>query len=142
MVDPAVTGYRHLLTLDGNAKIASGRAQVTLFAGAIAAPNLPGGDKLLLKLDAVPDQNKLDMGLQIRAPGNGFVAKLANLTQPLAVSVERQRQLGELERPCGRDARRQELRQCRDRRPQRHLHPHRPARARTDDDERAGSPPA
>ncbi|HEY1605305.1 MAG TPA: translocation/assembly module TamB domain-containing protein [Allosphingosinicella sp.] len=88
MVDPAVTGYRHLLTLDGSAKIASGRAQVTLFAGAIAAPNLPGGDRLLLKLDAVPDRNKLDMGLQIRAPGNGFVAKLAHLTQPLAASVD------------------------------------------------------
>lgn len=87
MVDPAVTGYRHLLTLDGSAKIASGRAQVTLFAGAIAAPNLPGGDRMLLKLDAVPDKNKLDMGLQIRAPGNGFVASLAHLTQPLNVSL-------------------------------------------------------
>ncbi|HEX5184904.1 MAG TPA: translocation/assembly module TamB domain-containing protein [Allosphingosinicella sp.] len=87
MVDPAVTGYRHLLTLGGNAKIASGRAQVTLAAGAIAAPNLPGGDRLLLKLDAVPDQNKLDMGLRIMAPANGFVAKLAHLSQPLAASV-------------------------------------------------------
>ncbi len=87
-VDPAVTGYRHLLTLDGSARIASGRAQVTLSAGAIAAPNLPGGDRMLLKLDAVPDQNKLDMGLQIRAPGNGFVASLAHLTQPLNASVD------------------------------------------------------
>src|SRR4051812_42683864 len=86
-VNPAVTGYRHVLTLDGHAKIASGRAQVTLFTAAIAGPVLPGGDKMLLTLDAVPSQNKLDMGLQIRAPGNGFVASLTGLTQPLNASV-------------------------------------------------------
>jgi translocation and assembly module TamB len=87
MVDPAVTGYRHLLTLDGKAKIASGRAQITLFAGAIAAPGLPGGDRMRLTLDAVPKDNKLDMGLRIQAPGNGFVAGLTGLTQPLSASV-------------------------------------------------------
>jgi translocation and assembly module TamB len=87
MVDPAVTGYRHLLTLDGSAKIASGRAQVTLFTGAIAGPGLPGGDRMLLKLDAVPKDNKLDMGLRLQAPGNGFVASLTGLTQPLSASV-------------------------------------------------------
>jgi translocation and assembly module TamB len=86
-VDPAVTGYRHLLTLDGSAKIASGRAQVTLAVGAIAGPGLPGGDRITLKLDAVPEQNKLDMGLQVRAPGIGFVASLTGLTQPLNASV-------------------------------------------------------
>ena len=45
-IDPAVTGYRHLLSLAGSARIDDGRAQVALDANAIAAPGLPGGDKL------------------------------------------------------------------------------------------------
>jgi len=87
MVDPAVTGYRHLLTLKGSAKIADGRAQLALDTGAIAAPGLPGGDKLVLRLDAVPEANRLDMGLRLEAPANGFVAKLAGLDQPLSADV-------------------------------------------------------
>jgi translocation and assembly module TamB len=87
MVDPAVTGYRHLLGLSGRAKIADGRAQVALDAGALAAPNLPGGDKLILRLDAVPQANRLGIGLRIEAPGNGFVANLTGVKQPMAALV-------------------------------------------------------
>jgi translocation and assembly module TamB len=87
MIDPPVTGYRHLLSLSGGARIADGRAQVALDAAAIAGPGLPGGDKLVLRLDAVPEQNRLGLGLRIQAPGNGFVAKLAGLSQPLDASV-------------------------------------------------------
>jgi translocation and assembly module TamB len=86
-VDPAVTGYRHLLSLDGSAKIATGRAQVNLAANALAGPGLPGGDRLVLRLDAVPDKNRLDLGLAVDAPGNGFVAGLTGLRQPLAMRV-------------------------------------------------------
>jgi translocation and assembly module TamB len=85
-VDPAVTGYRHLLRLDGSARIASGRAQLSLSAAAIAAPGLPGGDRMTLRLDAVPKDNKLDMALRVEAPGNGFVAGLTGLAQPLSAS--------------------------------------------------------
>ena len=86
-VDPAITGYRHLLSLDGSAKIASGRAQVGLKANALAGPGLPGGDRLALRLDAVPDKNRLDMGLAVDAPANGFIAGVAHLTQPLSARV-------------------------------------------------------
>jgi translocation and assembly module TamB len=86
-VDQAVTGYRHLLNLDGTAKIASGRAQVGLRVNALAGPGLPGGDKLVLRLDAVPDKNRFDMGLEVDAPGNGFVASLAGLAQPLSARL-------------------------------------------------------
>jgi translocation and assembly module TamB len=86
-VDPAVTGYRHLLSLDGTARIASGRAQVGLRANALAGARLPGGDRLVLRLDAVPDRNRLDMGLAVDAPGNGFVAGLTGLRQPLSARV-------------------------------------------------------
>jgi translocation and assembly module TamB len=87
LVDPAVTGYRHLLGLDGSARIADGRAQVALNAGAIDAPGFPGGDRLILRLDSVPEANRLDMGLRIDAPANGFIAGVAGLKQPLAVAV-------------------------------------------------------
>jgi len=82
-VDPAVTGYRHLLSLEGTAKIASGRAQVGLRANALAGPGLPGGDRMVLRIDGVPDKNRLDLGLAIDAPANGFVAGLTGLRQPL-----------------------------------------------------------
>jgi translocation and assembly module TamB len=88
IVDPGVTGYRHLLTLSGKVKIADGRAQVALDTGAVVGPNLPGGDKLILRLDAVPEENRLGLGLRLEAPANGFVAKLAGLDKPLAAVVD------------------------------------------------------
>jgi translocation and assembly module TamB len=87
LVDPTVTGYRHLLSLAGSARIDDGRAQVALDANAIAGPGLPGGDKLALRIDAVPEANRLAMGIRVEAPGNGFVAKLAGIDQPLVASV-------------------------------------------------------
>jgi translocation and assembly module TamB len=87
LVEPPVTGRRHLLSLDGNAKIADGRAQVALNAGAISAPGLPGGDQLALKLDAVPEQNRFDLEARMRGPANGFLAGLTGLDRPIAAQV-------------------------------------------------------
>ena len=87
LVDPSVTGYRHLLSLAGSARIDDGRAQVALDASAIAGPGLPGGDKLALRLDAVPEANRLALGVRVEAPGNGFVAKLSGLNQPLVATL-------------------------------------------------------
>ena len=87
LVDPAVTGYRHLLGLSGGAKIADGRAQVALDAGALEAPGMPGGDKLVLRLDAVPEANRLDLGLRVDAPAGGFIAGVAGLDQDLLAVV-------------------------------------------------------
>jgi len=86
-IDPGVTGYRHMLSLSGSARIDKGRGQLALDANALAAPNLPGGDKLRLRIDAVPEQNRLAMGVRVEAPGNGFVAKLTGLDQPLVASL-------------------------------------------------------
>ncbi|HEX6376802.1 MAG TPA: translocation/assembly module TamB domain-containing protein [Allosphingosinicella sp.] len=86
-VAPAVTGYRHVLSLSGSARIDKGRAQLALDTNAIAAPGLPGGDRLSLRVDAVPAQNRLAMGVRVEAPGNGFVAKLAGLDQPMVATL-------------------------------------------------------
>jgi translocation and assembly module TamB len=87
LVEPPVTGRRHLLSLDGNAKIADGRAQVALNAGAISARGMPGGDRLALKLDAVPEANRFDLEARAQGPGNGFLAGLTGLKRPMAAQV-------------------------------------------------------
>ena len=87
MVDPPVTGQRHLLSLDGRVKIADGRAQVAMNAGALVGPGIAGGDRLRLVLDAVPDANRFDVGARVEAPANGFVASMTGIRQPLLAAV-------------------------------------------------------
>jgi translocation and assembly module TamB len=87
MIDPSVSGYRHLLSLAGSARIDDGRAQVALDVNAIAGPDLPGGDKLAFRIDAVPEANRLAMGVRVEAPANGFVAKLTGISQPLVARI-------------------------------------------------------
>jgi translocation and assembly module TamB len=86
-IDPAVTGRRHLLSIDGRATIADGRAQVTLDAGTVRAPGLMGGDRLHLVLDAVPSANRLDVDLNLSGPGDGFIAGLIGTDRALAVTL-------------------------------------------------------
>ena len=89
-VDPAVTGQRHLLSLDSRINIADGRAQVALNAGAIAAPGLPGGDRMQLRLDAVPEANRFDIDLAVRGPADGFIAGLIGLDERVAARIDGQ----------------------------------------------------
>ncbi|MEA3015161.1 MAG: translocation and assembly module TamB [Sphingomonadales bacterium] len=86
-IDPAVTGRRHLLSLDGRATIADGRAQVTLDAGTLRAPGLAGGDRLHLVLDAVPTANRLDIDLNLSGPGDGFIAGLIGTDRAVVTIV-------------------------------------------------------
>ncbi|ATY31691.1 translocation/assembly module TamB domain-containing protein [Sphingomonas psychrotolerans] len=86
-ISPSIDGQRHIGQLRGTAHIAGGRAQLVLNGGTISAPGVPGGDALALKLDAVPEQNKLDIDLRVNAPVNGFVTGVAGLDRPLAVTV-------------------------------------------------------
>ena len=81
-VDPAVTGRRHLLAVDSRIKIADGRALTDLNVDAVAAPGLPGGDRLRLHLDAVPERNRLDFAMSVRGPADGFVAGLIGVDRP------------------------------------------------------------
>lgn len=87
LIDPAVTGRRHLMSLGGRAKIADGRAEVALDAGTIAAPGLAGGDRISLRVDAEPERNRLDLALGLVGPGNGFIAGLIGVDQPVAARL-------------------------------------------------------
>ncbi|RYE03226.1 MAG: hypothetical protein EOP61_05550, partial [Sphingomonadales bacterium] len=87
-IAPAVAGQRYLGRLAGSAHIAGGRAQIIANGATVGAPGMAGGDTLTLRLDAVPDKNRFDLGLQLNGPANGLIAGLAGFDAPLAVSVD------------------------------------------------------
>jgi translocation and assembly module TamB len=87
LLDAPVTGQRHLLSIDGRAKIADGRAQVALNTGALVGPGIAGGDRLILRLDAVPEVDRLDIAARVQAPANGFVASMTGVRQPLVATI-------------------------------------------------------
>ena len=88
LIDPAVTGRRHLLAVDSRIRIADGRALTDLNVDAVPGPGLPGGDRLRLHLDAVPERNRLDFAMSVRGPANGFVAGLIGVDRPVAAAIE------------------------------------------------------
>lgn len=87
ILEPAVTGKRGILRLDGSASIADRRAQLRLDGDAIAAPGVAGGDRLHALIDAVPDQNRLKIDVRLNAPAGGIVDSYAGLGKPIALSV-------------------------------------------------------
>ncbi|MBS0482288.1 MAG: translocation/assembly module TamB domain-containing protein [Proteobacteria bacterium] len=89
IADPAVTGARRELSVDGQARIAGRRAQVTARVNTLAAPGgTGGGDRLDLTLDAVPEANRLALNLKLDAPKNGVIAALAGLDQALTAKID------------------------------------------------------
>ena len=88
MIDPPVSGQRHLLTLDSRVNIRDGRAQVALGAGTIAAPGLAGGDRIALRLDAVPEANRLDIQAAVSGPANGLIAGMMGVDRPVAARIQ------------------------------------------------------
>lgn len=88
VVAKPVSGQVHIVGLDGRTHIADRRAQLTVDAAAIRAAGVAGGDTLHLVLDAVPDDDKLDVNLRLAAPVGGAVASLAGLKAPLTATVD------------------------------------------------------
>lgn len=85
---PAVSGTRRIARFAGSVHIADRRAQIVANGGTIAAAGIAGGDRVTLRLDAVPDDNRFDVDLKLAAPANGLVAGMAGLRQPLTLSVD------------------------------------------------------
>ncbi|WP_425230319.1 translocation/assembly module TamB domain-containing protein [Sphingomonas sp.] len=88
VVAAPVTGQTHIVRIDGQTHIADRRAQLTVDAVAVRARGVAGGDTLHLVLDAVPDDDKLDLDAKLNAPAGGVVATMGGLTQPLQVTVD------------------------------------------------------
>lgn len=87
IVEAPVTGRRHIVRIAGNALIADRRAQILADAAAVIAPGVAGGDKLHLKLDAVPDDNRLLIDARIDAPAGGLVDSYAKLGQSTDLAI-------------------------------------------------------
>ncbi|WP_213980258.1 translocation/assembly module TamB domain-containing protein [Sphingomonas sp. dw_22] len=87
-IDPAVDGQRHIARLSGSAHLSDGRARIVADAATIVAPGVAGGDRLALRLDAVPDRDRLDIDLKLDAPAKGLVAGLARIDAPLTLNVD------------------------------------------------------
>lgn len=81
IVEPPVAGRRHILALQGRANIADRRAVVSADARSAA------GDRLNLKLDAVPGDGRFDVDATVAAPVGGVVAGIAGLTRPLDARI-------------------------------------------------------
>ena len=78
-----VTGQAHALSIDGQVHIADRRAQLVANAAALRGPGVAGGDRFAIRLDAVPDANKLDVNIKLQAPTGGVVATMGSLKAPL-----------------------------------------------------------
>ena len=86
-IEPAVDGKRHVLAIVGSAAIAQGRARIDASAQAVLAPGLAGGDDAVLRLDAVPAQNRLLVDFRLAAPTGGLVDSYAHFGKSLTVAL-------------------------------------------------------
>lgn len=77
----SITGTEQVASLSGKARIADRRAVIDATGGSLK------GDRLVLKLDTVPDDNRFDMALNLDAPMGGLVAGLAGLEAPIRASL-------------------------------------------------------
>lgn len=75
--DKAITGEEQVASLEGKVRIADRRAVVDATGGTML------GDRMVLKLDAVPDDNRFDVDLKIDAPADGLVAGLMGKNAPV-----------------------------------------------------------
>lgn len=88
VAEPAVSGERRIGTIDGKAHIADGRAQVTFNGAMVATQGSSGGDRIALRLDAVPEANKLAISGSVDAPKGGVIAALTGISDPLALRID------------------------------------------------------
>lgn len=87
VMEPPVAGARHIGRIAGAAHIADRRAQLSVDAMALRGPGVAGGDALRLRLDAVPDDDRLGIAAKLVAPADGLVAALAGTKEPLNATI-------------------------------------------------------
>ncbi len=87
VLEPPVSGSRHILKLDGAAHLADSRAQLSADAVALTGPGVAGGDRLHVMIDALPSANRLGVDARLTAPTGGVVATMGALRAPLDVTI-------------------------------------------------------
>ncbi len=83
VIRDGVAGPRRVANLAGKVDIRSGRVLVDARASLA-----DGTDRVVVNIDAMPDQNRLMIDGDVVAPANGAIAALAGLTQDLAASIK------------------------------------------------------
>ncbi|WP_052129393.1 translocation/assembly module TamB domain-containing protein [Sphingomonas sp. 35-24ZXX] len=83
VIRQGIAGARRVANIAGKVDIRSGRVLVDAQA-ALA----DGSDRLAVKIDAMPDQNRLMIDGDVTAPAGGAIAALAGLTQDMAASIK------------------------------------------------------
>lgn len=86
----SVTGERHLVTLWTDVQVANRRAIVSGKGRAMVAPGVAGGDSFAFKLNAVPENNDLDIALNVDAPVNGLIAGSTGISSPMVLELKGQ----------------------------------------------------
>ena len=84
--EPAVAGERQVGTLTGKVAIADRRAQITANAATIAGGG-GQGDTVRLLLDAVPEQNRLAVNVDLVAPQGGVLAAIGSFDDTLTAKL-------------------------------------------------------
>ncbi len=77
----SITGEQQVASLEGKVRIADRRAVVDATGGTLQ------GDRLVVKLDAVPDDNRFDVDVKLDAPADGLVAGLMGRKMPVKVAL-------------------------------------------------------
>ncbi|MDK2761553.1 MAG: translocation/assembly module TamB domain-containing protein [Sphingopyxis sp.] len=85
--EPPVAGERQVATLNGKIAIADRRAQVTANAETLAGGG-GQGDALKLMLDAVPEQNRLAITLDVTAPQGGVLAAMGGFKEMVTAKLD------------------------------------------------------
>lgn len=78
----AITGKQQIASLEGKVRIADRRAVIDATGGTLE------GDRLVLKLDAVPDDNRFDVDMKLNGPADGLLAGLAGKEVPVAATLK------------------------------------------------------
>jgi len=81
VIEPAVAGRRQVARLTGKVDIRNGRALVD------AQATSTSGDRVMLKLDAMPDADRFDIAADVQSPVDGVVNAMLGLRQPLALRI-------------------------------------------------------
>ena len=87
MIDPPVTGNRHLLSIAGEVHLANSQAGTALQVAALEGPGIAGGDRLNLRMQAAPQANILNIDARLQAPANGFFAGLTGIKDQVNAAI-------------------------------------------------------
>ena len=82
VLERPVTGTRHILSASGKGLAEDGRASLDL-----RLRSETGGDRLVLSLDAVPEEDRFALSGSVSAPAQGVIAGLAGLPEGMAISL-------------------------------------------------------